>query len=451
MRRYALKNTLVLGIIILLVTMTAVPIITGNVVVKKSLTDTKEPYATSGNLGKNLDRNNPPVANFSYEPVEISIGDMVYFNSTSYDPDGFITNWTWDFGDGSTSNGEYVTYQYIDNGAYIVNLTVIDNESGTGFIEKTIFVGNQLPTADFTFTPDNPTTKENVYFTDTSIDPDGIIVSRWWNFGDGYYSDLQNPVHCFYSDGSYNVELIVTDNDGLVGTIQKTIIVYLPNDPPNEPYNPNPENGATGVNTKPTLGWNCSDPDDDPLNYDVYFGNTSPPPMVLSGYNDTIWSPEELDMATTYFWKIVALDDHGNSKEGPAWSFTTVIPPNDPPNAPFITGPQIVTIGQEYTFLVQSSDLQEDDVRYIFTWGDSTENTTAFGPHNTPVTLNHTWQTTPSPIMVLQLTATAEDIHGAKSGATTIWVIVSWFQSVQSSSLLVLCQKINLKTMNTNT
>ena len=282
MRKYALKNTLVLGIIILLVAMTAAPIITGNVVIKKSLTDTKEPYVASNNLGKKFDRNNPPVA-------------------------------------------------------------------------------------DFTFTPEEPTTREDVYFTDTSTDPDGIIVSWWWNFGDGYYSDLQSPVHRFYSNGSYSVELIVTDDNGTIDAIQKTIIVYLPNDPPNEPSNPNPENGATGVNTKPTLSWNCSDPDGDPLTYDVYFGNTSPPQMILSNYSDKIWSPEELDMATTYYWKIVALDDQGNSKEGPIWSFTTVIPPNDPPNEPFITGPQIVVVGQEYTFLFQSSDLQGDDVRYIVT------------------------------------------------------------------------------------
>jgi len=451
MRKYALKNTLVLGIIILLVGMTAAPIITGNVVIKKSLTDTKEPYVASNNLGKKLDRNNPPVADFSYEPTEISIGDIVYFNSTSYDTDGFIINWTWNFGDGSISYGEYATHQYNNNGAYIVNLTVMDNESATGSIEKTIFVGNQLPVADFTFTPENPTTKENVYFTDISTDPDGIIVSWWWNFGDGYYSDLQNPVHCFYIDGSYNVELIVTDNDGLMDTIQKTIVVYLPNDPPNEPGNPNPENGATGIETNADLSWTCSDPDGDPITYDVYFGNTSSPPMVLSSYNDTVWDPEELDMETTYYWKIVALDDHGNSKEGPIWSFTTVIPPNDAPDAPFITGPQWVVIGQEYSFVVQSYDPDGDDINYTITWGDSTENTTAFGPHNTPVMVNHTWQTTPSPFMILQITATAEDIHGAKSDTTTKWVIVSWFQSVQSNNLLVHCQKINLKTMNTNT
>jgi PKD repeat protein len=451
MIKYTSKKTLVLGMIILLVGMTATPIITGNVVIKKSLTDTKEPYVASNNLGKKFDRNNPPVADFSYEPAEISIGDIVYFNSTSHDTDGFIINWTWNFGDGNIAYGEYVTHQYNNNGTYIVNLTVTDNGSATGSIEKTIFVGNQPPVADFIFAPENPTVNEDVYFTDISTDPDGIIVSWWWNFGDGYYSDLQNPVHRFYLVGTYDVELTVTDDDGLIGTIQKTIVVYPPNYPPSEPGNPSPGDGSTNVDLNVTLSWTCSDPDGDPLTYDIYLGNSSPPPMVLGSYTNTTWSPGPLDMETKYYWQIVAWDNHGNSKEGAIWSFTTVALPNDPPNAPFITGPQWVVVKQEYTFLFQSSDLQGDDVRYNITWGDSTENTTAFGPHNTPVMVNHTWQTTPSPFMILQITATAEDIHGAKSDTTSKWIIVSWFNSVQSNNLLVHCQKINLKTMNINT
>lgn len=450
MIKYTSKKTLVLGIIVLLVGMTATPIITGNVVIKKSLTDTKEPYAASNNLGKKLNRNNPPVADFSYEPAEISIGDIVYFNSTSHDTDGFIINWTWNFGDGNIAYGEYVTHQYNNNGAYIVNLTVTDNESATGSIEKTIFVGNQPPVADFIFAPENPTVNEDVYFTDISTDPDGMIVSWWWDFGDGYYSDLQNPIHRFYLVGPYDVELTVTDDDGVIGTIQKTIVVYTPNYPPSEPSNPSPGDGATNVDLNVTLSWTCSDPDGDPLTYDVYFGNSSPPPMVLGSYTNTTWSPGSLDMGIKYYWKIVAWDNHSNSKEGPIWSFTTLLPPNTPPNAPFIDGPQWAVTGQEYSFIVQSSDPDGDDVRYTITWGDNTENTTEFVPQNTPVTINHTWNIL-YPVMILRVTVTAEDIHGAESSLAEKWVIISWIKSVQINTQLIYSQKINLKIMNTNT
>jgi hypothetical protein len=227
-------------------------------------------------------------------------------------------------------------------------------------------------------------------------------------------------------------------------------VVYSPNYPPSEPDNPSPGNGATNVDLNVTLSWTCSDPDGDPLTYDVYFGNSSPPPMVLGSYTNTTWSPGPLDMGIKYYWQIVAWDNHSNSKEGPIWSFTTLLPPNTPPNAPFIDGPQWAVTGQEYSFIVQSSDPDGDDVRYTITWGDSTEDTTEFVPQNTPVTINHTWNIV-YPLMILRVTVTAEDIHGAVSSLTEKWVIISWIKSVQINTQLIYSQKINLKIMNTNT
>lgn len=54
-----------------------------------------------------------------------------------------------------------------------------------------------------------------VGFTSTSsYDPNGSIVSRSWNFGDGGTSSVTNPSHTYAAVGSYTVTLIVTDNDG---------------------------------------------------------------------------------------------------------------------------------------------------------------------------------------------------------------------------------------------
>ena len=79
------------------------------------------------------------------------------------------------------------------------------------------------PTANFTYTPNNPTNTTVIHFTDTSTDPDGTIVSWWWNFGDHYYSDLQNPIHCYYMNGEYTVTLTVKDNNGA----SSTFTVYI--------------------------------------------------------------------------------------------------------------------------------------------------------------------------------------------------------------------------------
>ncbi|MCX6666611.1 MAG: DUF2341 domain-containing protein, partial [Euryarchaeota archaeon] len=90
----------------------------------------------------------------------------------------------------------------------------------------------QSISADFTFTPENPMNTSLIHFTDTSTDYDGIIISWWWNFDDHYYSDLQNPVHCYYEDGIYNVTLTVTDDDGATSSITKMIVVGETNQPP---------------------------------------------------------------------------------------------------------------------------------------------------------------------------------------------------------------------------
>ena len=70
-----------------------------------------------------------PIASFTYEPTSPLYNEIIYFNSTSYDPDGYIMNWTWEMGDGTQFYGEHVTHSYAENGTYKVNLTVIDNTS----------------------------------------------------------------------------------------------------------------------------------------------------------------------------------------------------------------------------------------------------------------------------------------------------------------------------------
>ncbi len=69
---------------------------------------------------------------------------------------------------------------------------------------------NQPPAASFEFVANGLT----VDFTDTSIDPDGFIVSWEWNFGDGNSSSQQNPTHTYDTANTYIVTLTVTDDDG---------------------------------------------------------------------------------------------------------------------------------------------------------------------------------------------------------------------------------------------
>ncbi len=80
---------------------------------------------------------------------------------------------------------------------------------------------NRPPEASF----DYANLSLTVNFTDQSIDPDGIIVSWRWDFGDGSTSTQQNPVHIYDSSGIYLVQLTVTDDDLDSGTVGQNVVV----------------------------------------------------------------------------------------------------------------------------------------------------------------------------------------------------------------------------------
>jgi|GEM_PF-2526307 len=96
------------------------------------------------------------------------------------------------------------------------------------------------------------------------------------------------------------------------------------NHPPEPPHSPYPPDGITGVATEITLRWECTDPDDDRVFYDVYLGESE---SLLSLCATSLEEPEYnvvLNSSTTYYWRVVAFDENGGVSESPVWSFTTV-------------------------------------------------------------------------------------------------------------------------------
>jgi len=76
---------------------------------------------------------------------------------------------------------------------------------------------------DYSYYPSNPVNSSIIQFLDTSNENGQDIVSWTWDFGDGYFSDLQDPVHCFYEDGTFDVKLISEDYQGKTNFTTKTM------------------------------------------------------------------------------------------------------------------------------------------------------------------------------------------------------------------------------------
>ncbi|HET9464046.1 MAG TPA: PKD domain-containing protein [Gemmatimonadales bacterium] len=145
------------------------------------------------------------------------------FSDESTDPDGVVTAWKWDFGDGNTSTLQHPEHAYSQEGSYQVQLTVTDNDDATGTVTQTVTVtapppANEDPAAAFSSSCDGLTCA----FTDESTD-DGGVAAWSWDFGDGSGSTARHPSHTYEAEGSYQVTLEITDHDLATGTVTQTV------------------------------------------------------------------------------------------------------------------------------------------------------------------------------------------------------------------------------------
>ena len=186
------------------------------------------------------------------------------------------------------------------------------------------------------------TVRGYVYVNGVVTKPDQVIL---------HMSSQDIPAKELFDDGYYIIDFSAEDNETGTFTVvvngnnypvNKTFItehnVYVyyidlhvwtsgENHPPDKPSYPSPANGATGVDIDVTLSWQCIDPDGDNLTYDVYFGTSSNPPKVSDNQSSTSYTPS-LNYGETYYWRIVAWDEHGEKSEGDVWTFTTKSKPS---------------------------------------------------------------------------------------------------------------------------
>jgi hypothetical protein len=188
--------------------------------------------------------------------------------------------------------------------------------------------------------------------------------------------------------------------------------------PPNTPSDPNPENGATGISIEKILKWTGGDPNSgDVLTYEVYFGTSSPPPLVGS-VTQNAFDPGTMSLGTVYYWQIVSEDSGGLETTGPIWQFTTQLEPNDPPSNPDIYGPPLGSPGQELFWAFVSNDPDENQIKYIIDWGDGNTFETDYYPDGLVAEASHSYNSQGTYTIV----AKAEDEKGLVSEESTFQV-----------------------------
>ena len=152
-------------------------------------------------------------------------GLVCEFDGTeSSDPDGTITSYTWDFGDGETSTDATANHTFEGTGSYSVSLTVTDDGGLSDTVTEVVDVveGNQPPVAAMEV---SCTMLACAFDGTSSTDTDGSIVDYAWAFGDGSTSSGATASHEFATSGEYQVSLTVTDDDGATGEASTQVVV----------------------------------------------------------------------------------------------------------------------------------------------------------------------------------------------------------------------------------
>jgi PKD repeat protein len=149
----------------------------------------------------------PPVANFTATPHIGTSPLAVTFTDTS---SGCITSWLWLFGDGNTSTLQNPSYTYTSLGTFPVSLHVTSSVGDNTSQSQLIYViTSAIPMVNFVGAPTSGSAPLSVQFTDMSLAL-GAINGWNWSFGDGNYSNQQNPSHIYASTGQYSVTLVAS-------------------------------------------------------------------------------------------------------------------------------------------------------------------------------------------------------------------------------------------------
>src|SRR4051812_8930914 len=126
--------------------------------------------------------------------------------------------WKWDLGNGTISFLQNPSVSYLNPGFYTIKL-VVKSSAGTDSVTKEQFI-NVIgkPEVQFDATSTGGCYPLAVQFTDQSSAGNDSIATWQWDFGDGYFSSQQNPLHTYDTSGNYNVTLKVINSEGCFNT-----------------------------------------------------------------------------------------------------------------------------------------------------------------------------------------------------------------------------------------
>ena len=182
--------------------------------------------------------NTPPAAAFTTTPSAAVPGERVQFDAReSRDGEGMIVSYQWNFGDETTGQGETTEHAFSNPGTYTVTLRVIDQDGGEGVLEKQILIADPSPASLLQLETSTTSLIVGEALTCRAILPSEAASTTTceWDFGDGTRAEGTIAQHLFVNAGTYRITLIVRYPDGAIQSLERSITVRTPSEPPAPP------------------------------------------------------------------------------------------------------------------------------------------------------------------------------------------------------------------------
>ena len=358
--------------------------------------------------------NNPPaIPSIPSGPSSGYSGTSYSYETSSTDPDGDNVKYTFDWGDGAASKtalvssgtSSFASHSWSAAGDCEIKAMATDSRglssewspSATVSISKI----NHPPNAPAM--PAGPIAGyawASYSYTTSATDPDGDALDYTFDWGDGTASEVKHissggtasASHAWSATGTYYVRAKAADSSGGVSawSSQRTVKIAANRLPATPAVPSGPATGFTGAAY--SYSTSAADPDKDKVKYTFDWGDgtSSETALVKSGIKASaahVWnSPGE------YQIKAKATD----SKGGPSpWSgaLKVTIAANQPPECPSVpSGPISGRMRVSYKYSTSATDLDEDQVKYAFDWGDGTSSETALVDSGTSASASHSWK-----------------------------------------------------------
>lgn len=200
---------------------------------------------------------------------------------------------------------------------------------------------NNAPTQPLITTPaNNLLCIDNVvqFKWEAATDPDGDIINYQLQLATNNqftqnvqnFSNITGTSHQLTLEKgvAYYWRVKTTDSKGLSSAFSNVFQFYTESDGgsnhlPFAPIVVSPKMFQIIQTNTTQLEWTASDVDNDPLTFDIYFGNVNPPTTKIAENHSTTTFNVSLNSSTNYYWKIEVNDGKGGKSIGQIWNFQT--------------------------------------------------------------------------------------------------------------------------------